>query len=185
MKKYDDFQEGDRVWSEVWGFAEVGMVSIPTKSVVLSIESDGIAFSDSCTFDGRHHFCRKRPRYVFHAVAETDEKMRAAIARGEGLKRLVPRGRWPIQPGDRVMVCQNYNFTPDEEIANQGDGQYPIKVGDRTYTQCGMYHLGNKHPIVMRLYDGEEPFEDRCENIRWMMDEAVKADWTNKIKGKV
>ncbi|WWT39405.1 hypothetical protein [Microcystis phage Mel-JY01] len=177
MKEYDEFKTGDRVWSEAYGFGIITDEDPYNSSVTFkSSNKSGI----DITVDGRLSGARNRPRTFFHAIAETDNDMLDAIERGEGVFRVVPRGRWPIQPGDRVMIVCKSGHT-STHIADKSDNKYlQIWAGPLYYSYGGKYNIYDKFPVVMRLYDGEKPFENDLENMKWIIEEAVKFDWSNK-----
>lgn len=182
---YDKFQIGDKVWSEEHGFSMITGIGYKDGSPS-SLEIDRFSRHNGNPIELRPGvpvpYIYKASSF-FHAVADTDEGMRAAIARGAGLKRPVPRGRWEIQPGDRVMnkfgqieCCGTTKGGHSEEDAKV----YPITAFGHMYSSSGFPRDYWCMPEIMRLYDGEEPFEDPCENMRWMMDEAVKFGWYEK-----
>lgn len=192
---YDSFKVGDKVWSEAFGFGKITLnkthsnygesLSVEFKQKTAMWSLSVISIVENGTFF-RHS---DRPRTFFYAVADTDEGMRAAIARGEGLKRPVPRGRWPIEPEDRVIAfgCDlKFSIGVANVTKESSEGEsYPININSFTFTKEGLFSHYNPIPRAMRLYDGEEPFEDPCENMRWMMDEAIKFGWHEKYgKGK-
>lgn len=172
---YDKFQKGDRVWSEMYGFDCITEVDDESDTVLCSVIHMWIT---SC---GRASGFRARPRTFFHAVACTDEGMREAIARGEVLKRPVPRGRWHLQVGDRVIAfCESLEVKVGI-LTEDNHSDFDLRLEKKTgFTKEGLFLKEHPIPRAMRLYDGEEPFEDPCENMRWMMDEAIKFGWHEK-----
>lgn len=176
MMTYDAFQEGDRVWSEAWGFGEIIEEDGYNESVLFKSSPRSGAW---ITCEGSLATARTRPRTFFHAVADTDEGMREVIARGEGLKRPVPRGRWLIEPGDNVMMIEHDEIV-FSEARDAGGSCFSIETSNNVYEKNGKSTEYSEFPMAMRLYDGEEPFEDPCENMRWMMDEAIKFGWHEK-----
>lgn len=185
---YDKFQVGDKVWSETFGFAEIRQDNDYCLEAMNKLMAEGYLRDGlSITYDGRMLDFEARPRTFFHAVADTDEEMMAAIDKGLGLMRPKPRGRFEFKEGDKVLYFVAKKAVVGEITSTDSESNnYPIKVtledgGYESTTINGKEYDYNKVPSIVRLVDNEEiekaknmsPLEAMC----FIAHKALEEDW--------
>lgn len=104
MKDYDEFEEGDRVWSSIYGFGEV-LTDSEDNTFVRHSNSETVNINCDGTAWGFEH----RPRLYYYAIADTDQDMQMAIAHGKGLRR-------PGKPKDWDSMLGEYACSEFEKL---------------------------------------------------------------------
>lgn len=174
---YDAFQKGDRVWSEAWGFGEIIEEDGHNESVLFKSSPRSGAW---ITCEGSLATARTRPRTIFHAVADTDDGMREAIARGEGLRRPV-RGRWPICPGDRVLIINTASSELCKEYtASSMEMEGFALVNGEWYLSDGRYNERQKFPTAIRLYPDEKLPSSKAEALMLFGKAMIEERWEQR-----
>lgn len=177
---YDEFKKGDRVWSAEYGF---GVVDEYGDGKFESESRENPHFWVKISPDGCNPDLPSRGRKFFHAVADTDDGMREAIERGEGLYRPRLQRRWPICPGDRVLIINTASSELCKEYtASSMEMEGFALVNGEWYLSDGRYNERQKFPTAIRLYPDEKLPGSKAEALMLFGKAMIEERWEEKYK---